>query len=398
VANRKVTLVANIKTAQGWRRYPVAWGKNGRIKPGTVIVGGKEQKFTEGVYQLRTYEGSRMAYKPLPNANAQDAANARDREASLLAAREHATEAGAKIVEETGRVYLRRAFAMYIQDRENRNTLEAKAQAELVGEEFLTMCGRTFVDEVVTDDIYRFHKALRNRKAAPRTLANKHERLKSILLFAGVSKDVIPPTPKYDKALPTTYTPDEVKAIRAAADEQMLRIIDLCLKCGLREQEAMHLEWPDIHWSDKVLRVQSKPEFGFRVKDSEERDVPVPDDLLERLRAHQAKNPKSRLVVGTDSKGNPKRHLLRTLKQVARRAKLICETCEGCTEGMGCERWTLHKFRRTYATTLLRNGVDLRTVQRFMGHSDLGSTMRYLRPASSQETQTAVNAIRWETN
>src|SRR5438477_8633820 len=101
MANRKVTLVANIKTARGWRRYPVAWGKNGRIKPGTVIVGGKEQKFKEGVYQLRTYTGSKMLYRSLPNANAQDAANARDREAALLAAREHATEAGAKIVEET---------------------------------------------------------------------------------------------------------------------------------------------------------------------------------------------------------------------------------------------------------------------------------------------------------
>ena len=63
--------------------------------------------------------------------------------------------------------------------------------------------------------------------------------------------------------------------------------------------------------------------------------------------------------------------------------------------GNGGPQWTLHKLRRTYATTLLRNGVDLRTVQRFMGHSDMNSTMRYLRPASSKETQAAVNAIKW---
>ena len=63
MANRKVTLVANCKTEQGWRRYPVAWGRNGRIKPGTVIVSGKEWKFTEGNYQVRAYQGSRMVYK-----------------------------------------------------------------------------------------------------------------------------------------------------------------------------------------------------------------------------------------------------------------------------------------------------------------------------------------------
>jgi site-specific recombinase XerD len=38
----------------------------------------------------------------------------------------------------------------------------------------------------------------------------------------------------------------------------------------------------------------------------------------------------------------------------------------------------LHSFRRTYATTLLRKGVDIRTVQMLLGHSDIESTMRYL--------------------
>jgi site-specific recombinase XerD len=44
---------------------------------------------------------------------------------------------------------------------------------------------------------------------------------------------------------------------------------------------------------------------------------------------------------------------------------------------------------------LLRNGLDLSTVQRFMGHSDLASTMRYLRPASTAASQDAINAIKW---
>jgi site-specific recombinase XerD len=60
-----------------------------------------------------------------------------------------------------------------------------------------------------------------------------------------------------------------------------------------------------------------------------------------------------------------------------------------------CQEWTLHKFRRTYCTTLLRSGLDLRTVQAYMGHADLASTMRYLRPASSAEAQTRINAIQW---
>jgi hypothetical protein len=146
VANRKVTLVRNCKTPDGWRRYPVAFGKNGHVKPDVVIVEGQEQRFSEGVYQLRSYEGSRMVYKTV-GANAQDAVAAQRREMKLLVAREHATAAGAKIVEEPGRVYLRRAIRLYVQDRENQGRLEAKEHAERVGDEFMQVSGKTFLDE-----------------------------------------------------------------------------------------------------------------------------------------------------------------------------------------------------------------------------------------------------------
>lgn len=395
MANRKVTLVANVKTREGWRRYPVAWGKNGRIKPDAVMISGKEWKFTEGVYQLRRYKGTRMVYESV-GANAADAVIAQKKAERLLAAREHATAAGAKIVEPEGRKYLRRALEMYMLDRENKGALEAREHADRVGHEFLTVSGKTFVDEVTKDDVYRFHRALRKDGKAPRTVANAHARLWSILRFAGVPKDVMPDAPKVEKELPTTYTVEDIKAIRAAADEHMTLVIDLGLKCGLREQEMMHLEWGDIHWTDKVLRVQGKPEWGFAVKDSEQREMPIPDDLLAALKTFRHKHPKTRLILGNGD-GKPQRHLLRNLKQLARRAKLNCKVCDGCKGKLNqCQEWTLHKFRRTYATTLLRNGIDLRTVQRFMGHSDLGSTMRYLRPASNRETQAIVSAIKWE--
>jgi integrase len=41
---------------------------------------------------------------------------------------------------------------------------------------------------------------------------------------------------------------------------------------------------------------------------------------------------------------------------------------------------TLHKFRHTYATRLLESNVDIVTVQKLMGHSDLDTTRQYLDP------------------
>jgi|HubBroStandDraft_4_1064222.scaffolds.fasta_scaffold50535_2 hypothetical protein len=53
----------------------------------------------------------------------------------------------------------------------------------------------------------------------------------------------------------------------------------------------------------------------------------------------------------------------------------------------------LHKFRATFATKCLWAGVDLRTVQQWLGHSDMESTMRYLKPSRSQQTRDKANEI-----
>jgi integrase len=171
--------------------------------------------------------------------------------------------------------------------------------------------------------------------------------------------------------------------------------IELGLMCGLRDQEIQHLEWSDIRWSDSTLRVTSKPHWKFKIKDSEERDVPIPSVLLRHLKERKKSNPEGRLVLPTGG-GKPNGKLLRTLKRLAKAGGLNCGVCGGCTSvNEECQQWTLHKLRRTYGTTLLRNGVDLSTVQKFMGHSDLASTMRYLQPATSAASQAAVNAIAW---
>lgn len=395
MANRTVTLVRNCKTEKGWRRYPAAFGKNGRVRPGWVMVGDDPEYFEQGRYELRFFEGSRLVYRPAGESPA-EALAARDRQERKLAARISAAEAGILLPEEeTDRISLVRKAHEFVRDAEQRGAMEAAKVNRLVTSEFLRATKKTFVDEIRREDLFDFHAAIRKRGSSDRTLANKHIRAASFLRFAGVDPKVIPPVPRYDETLPTIYAREQIADILAAADPYMHLVIGLALKCGLREQEIVHLEWADIHRHDKVLRVSSKPKYGFRVKDAEEREIPIPDDLLEELEKRHEKHPKLDLLLATKG-GQPNRKLLRTLKRMAKRAKLNCGRCDGCKGQLGeCQEWTLHKFRRTYCTTLLRSGVDLRTVQAYMGHADLASTMRYLRPASSKEAQARINAIRW---
>jgi site-specific recombinase XerD len=90
---------------------------------------------------------------------------------------------------------------------------------------------------------------------------------------------------------------------------------------------------------------------------------------------------------------SPKLDFLDCLKAVAKRAGLNCKHCDACKSRAECEHWYLHKFRATFATRCLWAGVDLRTVQQWLGHSDMESTMRYLKPSRSQQTHEKVNEI-----
>ena len=76
-------------------------------------------------------------------------------------------------------------------------------------------------------------------------------------------------------------------------------------------------------------------------------------------------------------------------RRTVRAAELDCGQCEGCKGTTECSRWYLHKFRATYTTTLLRNGVDARTVMAFTGHEDLAtvSTLFSARGRSTYASQ-----------
>ena len=304
-------------------------------------------------------------------------------------------EANLTVVEAPARQTLSATAAAYIKQKKDANRTEAEMQARNVSAEFLHHTKKRFVDEIKIEDITRFQDVLRKRGCEPRTIANKHARLISWLTSAGVDPAIFPPKPRYEEQLPTIYTSDQIEKLLATPNSYMKLVILIALKLGLRDQELQHAEFSDINREHRILRVQGKAKWNFHVKAYEQRDIPIPDDLFEELMNWEKEHPKQSLILAT-RKGNPNGKLLFALKRVARNAGLNCGRCDGCnSKSRECREFDLHKFRRTYITTLLRNNVDLRTVQAFAGHKDLASTMRYLTPAAATETRAKINVIKW---
>jgi integrase len=192
--------------------------------------------------------------------------------------------------------------------------------------------------------------------------------------------------PKFVANVRKMYEPEELEALFKACtpDEKVLYLFFLLT--GERDKEIRHTAWTDIDFARKCVRVTAKKQLGFKPKDKEEREIPVPSSLLTALKEYKARQSGSNLhnLVFPTGGGRPDRKFENKLKKIARRAGLNCGHCESrhgnkCSEGPHCSRWFLHKFRHTFATASLESGVSIRTLQEWLGHSDLASTMVYLK-------------------
>jgi integrase len=173
------------------------------------------------------------------------------------------------------------------------------------------------------------------------------------------------------------------------ANERDLLAFDFLLKTGAREREMTNLEWSDLLLgSNPTVKIQTKE--GFRTKTGKSRVVPLEASLALKLEEWHEKNPASRYVFPRPD-GNVERKFLDRCKRYARAASLNCGTCKACIKHQECENYYLHKFRDTFATWALRRGVDLRTVQYWMGHASIEMTMRYLAPMKGEAAQNEIN-------
>jgi integrase len=398
VANIKVALMRRVKTEAGWRYYPAAYSANGRVRPGFAVVAGLEVNHPIGYYTLRYCKGSNPVFEPLKDVSPAEAEARRKKKESQLSVTVAAQKAYLKVEPvDPQRKLLSAMLEQFLADTKARGSFEAAEVYELACDEFLKVTGRRYVDEFEPPDMIVFHRALSERGMSTRTVSNRHANVKGLLRYCGLDTKKLPKPPKYDKTMPEIYTDKELSAffdrLTSPRDDLLFRVF---IQTGVREQEAMYLEWSDIDHDRRILSLKSKVKrFGFRLKDFEERELPLNDDLLARLAAYKSDHAGSdRLIFHRH--GSPDGHMLRTLKRLVRRTELTCGKCDGCSRRIReCENWYLHKFRATYCTKLLRSGVDIRTVQAMMGHSDLESTMRYLRPAENEHTQARINVMNW---
>jgi integrase len=381
MANREVNLTKRVQTPHGWRYCRVLLSTNGRVKPDIVVVNGKEERHAEGAYYLEWRQGAKRVRLSVGK-DPQDAAARRLRKEAEL----NAVNNGVAVVSDNGQNG-RRSLAAAVTEYLEETTLTKKPKTLAAYATALTYfkesCPKLFLEDIDRKDLVKFSAFLRDDKEqSPRSCWNKFANVMSFLKANGIrglakKND----WPRYTEEEPEIYEQEELDKLFKVCDAEERLWFEFFLMTGMREQEVMYTYWSDVNSTASTVRVSHKPDRGWTPKAYKEREIPIPEKLVKSLKVWKAKADKTCGLVFPTAGCKPKLDFLDCLKNCAERAEL------------GKEGFWLHKFRATFATRCLWAGVDLRTVQQWLGHSDMESTMRYLKPSRSQHVRNKVNEI-----
>lgn len=164
----------------------------------------------------------------------------------------------------------------------------------------------------------------------------------------------------------------EVAAVIVAHDETERGIRDraivvLMYGCGLRVGEVRRLRLRDVDLKLRMLHVVGKGMVR--------RNVPIPKDAADYIAQWLDIRPMDdnpHVFAGNDSNGRrAQESIYHALKTVAARA------------GVRLERFHPHALRHAYAVHLLGAGLDVRRIQKLLGHASIKTTCKYLAIESS---------------
>lgn len=393
----RVNILKKIRIGNQWRFKPVAL-HNGRLVRDHVLVAGREEHHPEGSYYIDWYQDGKRKRKAVPeSADVVHAARVKSielnaRKAGILpAAPEEAKarrlETGAAIDDYLDFIHTHRKRRTYFAYR---YTLDGMLRQSY---------RKRTVEEVTREDIFQFMTDCYKKGLGKRTVYGKLVVVLQFFKRYGKSRLLEPGDwPDYVETIRPIYEAEEIEAMLKAASDREQTLLKFLLCSGFRDQEVRTVMWRDIDFRNHVARVTAKPQWRFTPKNWEERAVPLPDGLIEglrRLKTETFSTPAQ--LVFPNKRGKPDSELDTLIKKIAERAKLNCGLCvtkhgNRCAAGPYCRNYYLHKFRHTFATEHLRGGIDIRTLQTWMGHRDIQSTMVYLKGVQSKDVLAKVNA------
>jgi integrase len=205
-----------------------------------------------------------------------------------------------------------------------------------------------------------------------------------------VKSKLIPYNPAADLVLPKasdkkrrSITPAERAAFLKAAETHRAGLwVKTMLYCGLRPGECIPLQWKDIDFKNKLLRVYKAKERGSNEVKAPKteagfRDIPIPDILLVEFKAKKGKPLEYVFTQATSKKCHTESSLRWAWTSFIYHANIAAgaKTYKGgIVKAKLADDLVPYMLRHTYATDLEKAGVPINIAKYLLGHEDITTT------------------------
>ena len=236
------------------------------------------------------------------------------------------------------------------------------------------------INEITPIDIEKFTSKFTTQGLEKSTISRKMSALSHFFIFL-LEENIIKSNPIHEldlpkqiKKLPKILSVDQVeKLIKSSREDQSINgirlntMIEILYATGIRVSELVEMKLSATYAEKNFLLVQGKG--------NKERLVPISENTEDKIKDYlKIRNE----FINNDteskwlfpSKQSSKGHITRQ-----RFNQLLQTLCERVN--LNNIRISPHKLRHAFATHLLANGVDLRSLQQMLGHADISTTQIY---------------------
>ncbi len=230
------------------------------------------------------------------------------------------------------------------------------------------------INNIDDSDIKNYLKYLKDNKHNERSIARNTSSLRSFYKFLIINKHVKTnpmeniTSIKLSKKLPDILTIDEINKILdiKITDNYSVRnkaMLELIYAAGLRVSELINLKTYDIDTLENIVRTMGKG--------NKERIIPIGEYATNALNSYLSirytflkKEINDYLFLNNHGKKMTRQGFFKIIKKLAQDNNIKKDISP-------------HTLRHSFATHMINNGADLRTIQELLGHSDISTTQIY---------------------
>tara|TARA_B110000091_G_scaffold21609_1_gene20381 strand:+ start:89 stop:976 length:888 start_codon:yes stop_codon:yes gene_type:complete len=231
--------------------------------------------------------------------------------------------------------------------------------------------------EVSSDDIKEFLQKISkgmNSSSQSRIISGLRSFFEFLIFEKYISQNPLRliESPKISRKLPDTLSIEEIDLLISNLDlskeqgERNLAIIELLYGCGLRVSELVDLKISDLFFNENFIKVTGKG--------NKQRLIPIGNITKQNVNNYLQN---SRNKIKVVNAFNDHVFLNRRGKNLTR-AMIFTIVKNLAKKANFSKSISPHTFRHSFATHLLENGADLRTIQQLLGHESITTTEIYM--------------------